>query len=783
MQHGTATALQASAWEHTAVLTPDEERLVDSISACCAERPLPPHVGQCLAATACPSMWLACILEAEGGAHWSCCVLAHLSRQVSTCCTSPFMLCRWRSELEAARTLETEEKYRQYAGTLSGHLQACEAILSQLDDMLGLFGDLKEQHREVSEQSRSLTGSCEVLVVEQEQLVEFADALRSRLSYFNELERIAAQFHAASLAVDSSDFLPLLQRLDDCIAYVSRRPQYADSSAYSGKFRQLQQRALATMRTKVQQVLRQASEQVHPAANGSATPTANGQSQLPAPRLGEGAEQALLYVRFRAAAEPGLSGLLKGIEGRAELAAEYAQLLADCQQIYCDTRLLLVVPVVQQHILDSSAEPLPTLMRQGCAYLIQVCQQEHQLSRHFFAADDPEGSALGPLMEPLCTILYDTLRPRFIQLQHLNELCELVDILQHEVLEEQLSRRGESAAPLRPVLQRTLADIQGRLIFKAQAFIKDEVIGHQPQPEDLDYPAKLQQVEGAAANGEPQAPESAAPSSLDAYSAWYPPVRSTLLCLSKLYGCVGPKIFSGLAQDAVAACTASVQISSRLVVKRHGVLDGQLFMIKQLLILREQIAPFEADFAVTEYDLDFSHMRDHLRRIMAGKLHGRCGPHFAQTLPSWPYAQVDSKKELEKLLRATCEAFIMAVTKLAVEPMLSFITKVTAVKVAASSAGRGKPLREQAFASPARLEEMVEKVRGNMRTALPKAVGQMKLYLKNPSTHASLFKPIKSNIAEAHAQIASLLESEYSEQEADRVHLTPISELEQLLSL
>ena len=60
--------------------------------------------------------------------------------------------------------------------------------------------------------------------------------------------------------------------------------------------------------------------------------------------------------------------------------------------------------------------------------------------------------------------------------------------------------------------------------------------------------------------------------------------------------------------------------------------------------------------------------------------------------------QVDSKKELEKLLKATCEAFIMAVTKLAVEPMLSFITKVTAVRVAASavSAAAGRPLREQA---------------------------------------------------------------------------------------
>ena len=73
------------------------------------------------------------------------------------------------------------------------------------------------------------------------------------------------------------------------------------------------------------------------------------------------------------------------------------------------------------------------------------------------------------------------------------------------------------------------------------------------------------------------------------------------------------------AQHSCSPTCRGLQTSSRLVVKRHGVLDGQLFMIKQLLILREQIAPFEADFAVTEYDLDFSHMRDHLRRIMAGR--------------------------------------------------------------------------------------------------------------------------------------------------------------------
>ena len=45
-------------------------------------------------------------------------------------------------------------------------------------------------------------------------------------------------------------------------------------------------------------------------------------------------------------------------------------------------------------------------------------------------------------------------------------------------------------------------------------------------------------------------------------------------------------------------------------------------------------------------------------------------------------------------MKASCEAFIMAVTKLTVEPMLSFITKVTAVKVATSHS-TSKRLREQ----------------------------------------------------------------------------------------
>ena len=66
-------------------------------------------------------------------------------------------------------------------------------------------------------------------------------------------------------------------------------------------------------------------------------------------------------------------------------------------------------------------------------------------------------------------------------------------------------------------------------------------------------------------------------------------------------------------------------------------------------------------------------------------------------------------------------------------------------------------------------------------TALPQAAGLMQLYLPNPATRAILFKPIKSNIMEAHGQIAALLEGGYTPEEAAGVGLTPADQLAALL--
>jgi hypothetical protein len=67
---------------------------------------------------------------------------------------------------------------------------------------------------------------------------------------------------------------------------------------------------------------------------------------------------------------------------------------------------------------------------------------------------------------------------------------------------------------------------------------------------------------------------------------------------------------------------------------------------------------------------------------------------------------------------------------------------------------------QQAFASPAKLAELVGRVNAALGPggALSAAVSRMRLYLPTPATAAILLKPVKSNIAEAHGQVARLLQ-------------------------
>ncbi|PRQ47109.1 putative oligomeric Golgi complex, subunit 3 protein [Rosa chinensis] len=737
----------ASHWEQNAPLTEQQQAAIANLSHAVAERPFPPNLAQDR------------ISEQQNGlsvsTKGSSFGLEH-SAAMEAVLVNTNQFYKWFTDLESALKSETEEKYRHYVDTLMERIQICDGILQQVDDTLDLFNELQLQHQAVATKTKTLHDACDRLLIEKQRLIEFSEALRSKLNYFDELENIATNFYSPNMNVLNENFLPLLKRLDDCISYVESNPQYAESSVYLLKFRQLQSRALGMIRSHVLAILKGASSQVQAAIGSSGGSKAS---------VSEGVEASVIYVRFKAAASE-LKPVLEEIESRASR-KEYTQILAECHKLYCEQRLSLVRGIVHQRISEfAKKEALPSLTRSGCAYLMQVCQLEHQLFDHFFPSSAEDVSSLAPLIDPLSTYLYDTLRPKLIHETNIDSLCELVDILKVEVLGEQLSRRSESLAGLRPTLERILADVHERLTFRARTHIRDEIANYLPLDEDLDYPAKLEK----AATDEL---ETTSDDENLVFKTWYPPLEKTLSCLSKLYRCLEPEVFTGLAQEVVEVCSISIQKASKLIAKRSSPMDGQLFLIKHLLILREKIAPFDIEFSVTHKELDFSHLLEHLRRILRGQaslFDWSRTTSLARTLsPRVLESQIDAKKELEKSLKATCEEFIMSVTKLVVDPMLSFVTKVTAVKVAMSGSQNqkvelvmAKPLKDQAFATLDKVAELVQKVTTAIHQELPMVTRKMKLYLQNSSTRTILFKPIQTNIVEAHIQVQSLLKAEYS---------------------
>ena len=106
----------------------------------------------------------------------------------------------WWGDQEAAVLREKETKYKRYAAELEDGLGRCRALSAEIDGVIGLLDDLRALHRSVRGKTQSLTGACDRLVDEQRRLAAFADALRGKLEYFDELERLAPGYRPDATA-------------------------------------------------------------------------------------------------------------------------------------------------------------------------------------------------------------------------------------------------------------------------------------------------------------------------------------------------------------------------------------------------------------------------------------------------------------------------------------------------------------------------------------------------------------------------------------------------------
>lgn len=151
---------------------------------------------------------------------------------------------------------------------------------------------------------------------------------------------------------------------------------------------------------------------------------------------------AMFYGKFQASSAK-IKRIIKLVEDRYEKNAEYENLLSELHQFYLSQRALIMSSGVDLAIKDLCTKHKGdncALFRSSCTFLVHICQDEYRLFYQFFSIQSVQ---LTSYMEGLCTILYDTIRPFIIHINHLETLAEICSILKVEMLDEHVYHSRE----------------------------------------------------------------------------------------------------------------------------------------------------------------------------------------------------------------------------------------------------------------------------------------------------------------------------------------------------
>ncbi|XP_017047612.1 conserved oligomeric Golgi complex subunit 3 [Drosophila ficusphila] len=703
--------------------------------------------------------------------------------------TNDFLL--WFADVSAEIEQRGDADYHKYLHQLEQRKAECSHMLDQIAGAMERLGALCDEYDFVSQKTSALNTASEQLIEEQEKLQDLSHEIQRRLHYFSQVELLNQRLQSPTLSVASESFRECLNKIDECLNYIEENPKFKDAAAYNVKYRQCLAKASGLVRNYVTAVINQATEAtLHPKNN---LPDAS--SALKAPD----AAFALYYGKYQTAAAK-VKRVAQLIESRAEHSQDYAQLMADLQQHYLAQRASVMSPAVNlsiQNVKIAHKGDHCSLTRSACAFLVHVCQDEQRLFYQFFSTGAPH---LTVYLEGLCTILYDTMRPFIIHINHLETLAEICSILRIEMLEEHVQQNPAALEAFATIAHQLLQDVQERLVFRAHLYLQSDIQNFNPSSGDLAYPEKLEMMESIALSlQEPPALRrsdsrnsmiSSVSSAVetesvdtayrvkqmnspaDLHGMWYPTVRRTLVCLSRLYRCVDRPIFQGLSQEALKLCIQSVSHAAGKISASKTPIDGELFEIKHLLILREQIAPFRVDFTVKETSLDFSKVKtaafgllQKRKQLFSMGSNNALLEFLLEGTPQIKEHLLDSRKEVDRQLKSVCEKYIKDAVHMLVGPLVTFLEKAQSLLSQSTPATQQLPesakasyaLRQSPWASPQQISSIIQETQRLIKAKLAVLQRSMQLYLSNRDTEFIIFRPIRNNIIQSFVKLEQLL--------------------------
>ncbi|CAF0746344.1 unnamed protein product [Brachionus calyciflorus] len=665
-----------------------------------------------------------------------------------------------------------DPKIEKYVNNLSKNSKKCAIISDTISEALNHLNLLLDNYSQVSQKTKSLHVACEQLLNDQTKLVNASYLLNSRLSYFTDMEAFMQKLNSPTIENNCEYIIPMLTRIDECLAYLEANPSHKESSSYTQIVLQVLRKALSIVRTYTINSLTSVTNQIMQSIQESSNPVV---------KFSADNAYTMFYSRFRINSSR-IKTLMEQLEQRVELNnqkfIDYEHCLADCHKCYIQQRKVFIYQSVVNAInelVSKYQRDTSSLVRSSCSFMIHLCNDETQLYKNFF---NKTSIFFEQFLEELCLVLYDRLRPIIIHVVHIETLAELCSILKTEILMDK-NKDNNSTNVFEGICSQMLEDVQERFVYRTHIYIREEILNYNCSSGDISYPEKLEIMQQIAEKIKSQSSDSESSLSSDRLSAqdqhgmWYPTLRRTLICLSKLYRCLDKKIFEGLAQETLTICIQSLVKAAEMIRKNKTNNDSELFLIKHLLILREQISPFNNEFSVAEVQLDFSRIKDAAFSLINKKNNifrlNRDNAFLDFLLNGTLEAKVnmvDSKREVDNHLKKTCEIFIQNASDDFFGSIRQLVIKIQAVLNMNSDPNAPKViLSQQPFAKPEKLHDIIAENYKDIKKKLPMLSQKMSLYLSNKEIEQIILKRVKNNMQQVYLDMSQIVQKNYNQED------------------
>ena len=544
----------------------------------------------------------------------------------------------WFEDIENIQQVSQLNKYKSYQTQLETMKQVCEQVWAELGYGIQYLNNLEKEYIVVSTKTGELHKSCQELGNEQVQLEVLLTTLNHKLDYFNQYHQLLSNLHTlkSTLPIPSPSTLltpsfsltpwfPLLSSsftiLSSLLQFLTTHPSLLSLSQWKLQFTFLHTQYLnlltsmltgifTSLPTPPQSPLKDNNSLTHHLQGLSLCKKLSGILKL--------------YVN-NAHTPPPLLGLWRGIRSKKHLNYNWREI------------------VQELHIHSSELWRIMRGIGEGLLRTLLI--YEYEIWEGWWGGGQGGqwgGEYVEGVREGMGRGLWEYVRPLIIAERKMEGLAMVIGVVKE--IGGLDSTTSSSLSSIRSISTNSstgssgggnkagmivkyamtslmipiLCDCQERLIYLAQRFIKEEI--------------------------ESFSPSNTSNTNKEEKKEWWGSVEKGLECVRNLYMSVDVKIFESLAYEVVEGCihnltkwkhssyrkrlpippltppSSSTPSSTPAVAldkkeeKLRIEIEDELWMIHNLGVLKEQLAPLKLNFVQFEVVLDFSNLKDYLHR-------------------------------------------------------------------------------------------------------------------------------------------------------------------------